>query len=170
MRIGDRDTNLLPWLIREPTWAERAPSPGADRMNLLRVMPAKGMKTPHLHELLVVGGGIIGLSIGWRAAQRGLDVVVLERDAADTPPTAASHVAAGMLAPVAEADPSEREVLELGLRGAALWPGFAAALAAESGLDIGYLACGTLLVAHDADSAAAIERERELREAMGLAA
>jgi len=140
-------------------------------MNLLRVMPAKGMKkTPHLHEVLVLGGGIIGLSIAWRAAQRGLDVAVLERDAAQAPPRGASHVAAGMLAPVAEADPSEREVLELGRRSAALWPAFAAALQDASGLDVGYLTCGTLLVAHDRDSAQALERERELREAMGLAA
>jgi glycine oxidase len=139
-------------------------------MNLLRVMPAKGMKTPHLHDLLVLGGGIIGLSVGWRAAQRGLDVAVLERDAADATPSGASYVAAGMLAPVAEADPSERQVLELGLRSAALWPAFAAELQGLSGIDVGYRTCGTLLVAHDPDSAQALERERALREAMGLTA
>ncbi len=139
-------------------------------MNLLRVMPAKGLMTPHSHDVLVVGGGVIGLSIAWRAAQRGLDVLVLERDGEHDRPTGASHVAAGMLAPVAEADPSEREVLGLGLRGAALWPGFAATLSEASGIDIGYRRCGTLLVAHDADSAAAVERERALREAMGLSA
>jgi glycine oxidase len=126
--------------------------------------------TLHSHDVLVVGGGVIGLSIAWRAAQRGLDVLVVERDHADEPPRGASHVAAGMLAPVAEADPSEREVLELGLRSAALWPAFAAALSGESGIDTGYRQCGTLLVAHDRDSAEALERERQLREAMGLAA
>jgi glycine oxidase len=139
-------------------------------MNLLRVMPAKGSMTPHSHDVLVVGGGVIGLSVGWRAAQRGLDVLVIERDARGGPPSGASYVAAGMLAPVSEADPSERDVLELGLRSAALWPAFATELQDASGIDIGYRTCGTLLVAHDRDSAEALERERALREGMGLAA
>ncbi len=124
------------------------------------------------HDVLVVGGGIIGLSIGWRAAQRGLDVLVLERDSAERTGlgSGASHVAAGMLAPVAEADPREPAVLELGLRGAALWPSFAAELTEVSGVEIGYRAAGTLLVAHDGDTAAELDRERVLRERMGLRA
>src|SRR5262245_37108547 len=131
-------------------------------------MPAKGLKTSHSHEALVVGGGLIGLSAAWAAARRGLDVLVVERDGAGAPPTGAWNVAAGMLAPVAEADPSERDVLDLGLRSAALWPGFASGLTQASGIDVGYRTCGTLLVAHDADSAAYVTREQELREAMGL--
>jgi glycine oxidase len=133
-------------------------------------MPAKGPKTSHSHDVLVVGGGLIGLSAAWTAARRGLDVLVLERDGVGAAPTGAWHVAAGMLAPVAEADPSERDVLELGLRSAALWPAFAAELTQASGVDVGYRTCGTLLVAHDADSAAYVAREQELREAMGLVA
>ena len=49
-------------------------------------------------DVLVVGGGPIGLASAWRAAQRGLRVVVLD----DGEP-GAWHVAAGMLAPVGEA-------------------------------------------------------------------
>ena len=52
-------------------------------------------------DAIVVGGGVIGLTCAWRVARRGVRVRVLERD---QPGRAASHVAAGMLAPVGEAD------------------------------------------------------------------
>ena len=59
-------------------------------------------------DLLVVGGGVIGLACGWRAAQRGLRVCVLERGEVAA---GASGVAAGMLAPVGEAWWGEEELL-----------------------------------------------------------
>jgi glycine oxidase len=79
-----------------------------------------------------------------------------------------SRVAAGMLAPVAEADAGERALLELGLRSAASWPAFARELIDASGVDIGYRACGTLMLARDRDEAEALDRERDLRERLGL--
>jgi glycine oxidase len=79
-----------------------------------------------------------------------------------------SRVAAGMLAPVAEADAGERALLELGLRSAALWPAFAEELVAASGVDIDYRTTGTLMLARDRDEAEALERERDLRERLGL--
>src|SRR3569833_2806540 len=62
------------------------------------------------YDVAVVGGGAVGLASGWRAAQRGLRVVVL-----DAGEPGAWEVAAGMLAPVSEAEYGERELLELGL-------------------------------------------------------
>ena len=61
-------------------------------------------------DAIVVGGGVIGLACAWRLAQRGLDVVVLERD---RPGAGASDVAAGMLAPVGEATWGEDWLYEL---------------------------------------------------------
>jgi glycine oxidase len=81
----------------------------------------------------------------------------------------ASHVAAGMLAPVTEADAGERALLEFGLRSARAWPGFAAELRDATGMDVGLRRCGTLVVARDRDEAEALERERELRARLGLA-
>src|SRR5213080_3061650 len=97
-------------------------------------MPAKGN-----HDILVVGGGLIGLSVAWRAAQRGARVTVLE---AGTAGSGASHVAAGMLAPTAELEVGEagRRLLDLSLRSLALWPAFASELGVE-------LRHGSLLVA-----------------------
>jgi glycine oxidase len=106
------------------------------------------------------------LAVGWRAAARGLRVVVLERE---HPGRATSWVAAGMLAPVTEASPIEQPLMALGLASAALYPRFTAELEASSGMASGYLACGTLVVARDGDEAEALERELEMRRGLGLA-
>jgi len=116
-------------------------------------------------DVAVVGGGIVGLSVAWRARRRGMSVCVLERGELGA---ATSRVAAGMLAPVTEADAGELALLELGLRSARLWPAFAAELREAGGLDVGYRECGTLVVARDADDAEALEREHDLRERLGL--
>src|SRR5262249_34838956 len=100
------------------------------------------------------------------AAQRGLRVAVLERGHAGR---ATSHVAAGMLAPIAEATASEEPLLTLGLESAREYPDFAAKLARAAGTNnVGYTGCGTLLVARDSDEAQALEREFELRRRYGL--
>jgi glycine oxidase len=118
-------------------------------------------------EVTVVGGGIIGLAVAWRARLRGMDVTVLERDSAGL---ATSHVAAGMLAPVAEVEfgPAGRRGLELGLRSAEMWPAFAAELGEASALEVGLLRTGTLLLARDADEARELERQLSFRASLGL--
>jgi len=116
-------------------------------------------------DVLIIGGGVIGLAVGWRAAQRGLGVEVLERG---EPGAATSAVAAGMIAPIAEADPRERPLLELALRSARAYPAFVEELRELTGLDPGYLSCGTLMVARDGDEAAVLGREREMRARLGL--
>ncbi len=94
--------------------------------------------------MLVLGGGVIGLSAAWRARERGMSVTVLERASTGR---GTSHVAAGMLAPVAEAEFGEggRRLLELGLRSAEMWPAFAAQLEQAAGAEVGLMQTGTLL-------------------------
>ena len=117
-------------------------------------------------DLAVVGGGVIGLAVAWRAAQHGLHTVVLERGAIGS---GASGVAAGMLAPSSEATFGEQLLLALNLESARRWPAFAAELAERSGADPGYRPSGTLLAARDADAATGLERELAFRESLGLA-
>jgi glycine oxidase len=119
-------------------------------------------------DVLVVGGGIIGLAVAWRAREKGLSVTVLERDVAGR---GTSHVAAGMLAPVAEAEFGDagQALLELGLRSAEMWPGFAGELeAAAGGNGVGLRATGTLMVARDEDEARELERQLAFRRRLGL--
>jgi glycine oxidase len=116
-------------------------------------------------DVAVIGGGVIGLAIAWRARARGLGVTVFDRR---EPGSGASNVAAGMLAPVTEAEAGERALLGLGMESARRWPAFAAELRDVTGVDVGYRACGTLVVARDGDEAEALDREVALRERLGL--
>jgi glycine oxidase len=119
-------------------------------------------------DVLVVGGGIIGLAIAWRARQAGMTVTVLERDRAGG---GTSSVAAGMLAPVAEVEfgAAGGRLLELGLRSAGMWPEFASELESAAGSPVRLLRTGTLLVARDDDDARELERQLDFRRSLGLA-
>lgn len=116
-------------------------------------------------DVVIVGAGVIGLSCAWRIAQRGLGVVVLERD---EPGSGASGVAAGMLAPVTEAEWGEQELLRLNLESAAEWPEFGAELEDASGTDICFGRSGALVVAADRDDAAELRRLHEFQRSVGL--
>jgi glycine oxidase len=115
-------------------------------------------------DVAVVGGGPIGLASAWRAAQRGLRVCVLDGGAEP----GAWRVAAGMLAPVAEASFGEHELLDLSLRAAAGFPAFCAELAEASGVEPGLRRTGTLVVARDRDEAEELDRLLAFRQRLGL--
>jgi glycine oxidase len=120
------------------------------------------------HDVAVIGAGLIGLTIAWRAAERGLSVVVVERS--DRPGGGASGVAAGMLAPVTEADFGEEELLRLNLRARERWPAFAAELEERSGLPTGYRDSGALVVAADRDDVEELRRLHAFQRRLGLEA
>jgi glycine oxidase len=134
-------------------------------------MPAEGstLQTPkrESYDVAVACGGLIGMACAWRAAERGLSVVVLERGRAAG---AASSVAAGMLAPVTEADFGEQAVLRLGLASRDLWPAFAAELEERSGLPTHLAESGALVVAAERDDVGELRRLNELQRELGLEA
>ncbi|MDI3387143.1 glycine oxidase ThiO [Streptomyces sp. B-S-A8] len=115
-------------------------------------------------DVLVLGGGIIGLVTAWRAAQRGLRTAVVDPE----PGGGAAQVAAGMLAAVTELHYGEQTLLALNLASARRYPGFAAELREASGLELGYRACGTLAVALDADDRAHLRELHALQRESGL--
>jgi glycine oxidase len=125
-----------------------------------------GSPTANSSDVVVIGGGVVGLSIAWRAARRGLRAVVVERGRAGG---GTSAHAAGMIAPASEATPGEEPLLELNLRSAARYPDFVADLEDDAGgSPVGLLACGTLFLARDGDEAEALEREFALRRRLSL--
>jgi glycine oxidase len=125
------------------------------------------MRSEGAADLLVVGGGVIGMATAWRAAGRGMTVTLIERDGIGE---GTSRIAAGMLAPVAEVEFGDagRRMLELAMSSARLWPAFAAELGAASGTEIALRPTGTLLLARDADEEAELERQLEFRRSLGL--
>ena len=68
----------------------------------------------HTSDVLVIGGGVIGLVTAWRAAQRGLATAVVDPE----PGGGAAQVAAGMLAAVTELHYGEQTLLGLNLASA----------------------------------------------------
>ena len=173
---------------REPAIRAERAAGAADRLNLIRVMPAQGwvarnrpLRTPKegsvphdgdregrsSYDAIVVGAGVIGLTCAWRTAQRGLRVCVLERE---DPGSGASGVAAGMLAPVSEVSFGEEGLLRANLASAKAWPSFAEELEEASGLEAGYRPCGALHVALDGDEASELRRRHELQASLGLEA
>ncbi|MEV8417823.1 glycine oxidase ThiO [Streptomyces niveus] len=121
------------------------------------------MRSSHT-DVLVVGGGIIGLVTAWRAAQRGLGVAVVDPE----PGGGAALVAAGMLAAVSELDHGEQTLLGLNIASARLYPDFVAELESVTGRDTGYRACGTLAVALDSDDRAQLRELHALQRRSGL--
>ena len=101
-------------------------------------------------DVVVIGGGLIGTSIGWRLRQAGLDVVVVigERSAA------ASQVAAGMLAPITETTFTEPRLLQLNLASLSRYPDFVTELELASDMPAGLRRTPNLSLAYDADDAA----------------
>jgi glycine oxidase len=118
------------------------------------------------YDAVVIGAGLIGLACAWRARGRGLSVLVIDR--AGAPGSGASGVAAGMLAPVTEADFGEEGPLKVNLAGRGRWPAFAAELEEVSGLPTGYRESGALVVAADRDDAEALHRLLAFQRTLGL--
>jgi len=117
------------------------------------------------YDAVVVGAGVIGLAIGRELAGRGARVAVVDRA---EPGGAATRVAAGMLAPVAEAAYGERQLLEMTLAAAREYPDFVAGLEAETGRTLDYTLCGAIHIALDRDEAAELQRRREFLAGLGL--
>ncbi|WP_043096998.1 glycine oxidase ThiO [Kallotenue papyrolyticum] len=116
--------------------------------------------------VVIIGGGICGLGIGWRLAQAGLPVMILERDRAGQ---GATWAAAGMLAAQAEAEPGEEPLTALLLASQRLWPDFARELEQASGQTVDYRDEGTLVVAQDRDEAERLRRRYDYGRRYGLA-
>jgi glycine oxidase len=139
-------------------------------------MPAQGEVSganPHrastekmrMPDVLVVGGGVIGLGVAWRCAQRGLKVTVVD----PAPGSGASSAAAGMLAPATELHYGEQALLQLNLDSARRYPQFAAELVAASGHDIGYRRSGALVAAWDDADLANLRDLQAFGSSLGVA-
>jgi glycine oxidase len=116
-------------------------------------------------DVVVIGGGIVGLSVAWNLIKEGVSVTVIE---AGQVGGQASGAAAGMLAPLAEA----RELgpfLTLGLESLARYPALVAELQEETGIDVELVGPGMLRVATTDEEAYNLSVEWEWQQDLGLA-
>ncbi|RMF22539.1 MAG: glycine oxidase ThiO [Cyanobacteria bacterium J083] len=91
------------------------------------------------NQVIVIGGGIIGLATAIELQQQGAKVIILSRDMQE----AAAHAAAGMLAPLAEGIPAGA-MLDLALKSRWLYPEWIEKLERLTGIATGYFPCGIL--------------------------
>jgi glycine oxidase len=114
-------------------------------------------------DVLVIGGGVIGLSVAWRAAQAGLRVTVADPD----PGGGATRAAAGMLTPLAEAAYAERDLFCFGQESLSRYAAFTAELSSLTGLPTGFRQDGTLQVAYDNDDLEVLAELQQLQASFG---
>jgi len=96
-------------------------------------------------DVVVVGGGVIGLSLAWELASEGAEVTLIERG---QPGAEASWAGAGILLP---GNPNLSHASESGLRALShtLWPTWSQRLRDDTGIDNGFSVCGGLQVRLD---------------------
>ncbi len=97
-------------------------------------------------DVLIIGGGVIGLAIAIELKLRGASPTVISRDFQ----AAATHAAAGMLAPDAE-QISVAAMQQLCWRSRSLYPEWTGKLEEITGLSTGYWSCGILAPVYQPD-------------------
>jgi len=118
-----------------------------------------------MEKILIIGGGIIGLSTGWQLAKKGFDVEILERGKAGG---SASYAAAGMLAPQAEMGFEDIDLFNLCRKSLAMYPDFVNELYEDSGIKVEVEKTGCILPGFDRDDWERLRRLYDFREKIGL--
>ncbi|MCA9041329.1 MAG: glycine oxidase ThiO [Planctomycetaceae bacterium] len=94
-------------------------------------------------DVIVVGGGVIGLTLAWKLAEQGARVQLIEQRQVGRE---ASWAGAGMLPP-ADLAVANSPVARLRALSHPLWPEWSAQIQSETGIDNGYQPCGALELA-----------------------
>ncbi|NDE89665.1 MAG: glycine oxidase ThiO [Alphaproteobacteria bacterium] len=113
----------------------------------------------------IIGGGVAGLAIAWRLAQKNIRVVLFDKSEIGR---GASWAAAGMLAAVIEAEPGEDVLIPFVLQSQTMWPNFAAELQHYTGCDVGYRETGTLFIAPERDDEGQLKQRYDFLKARNL--
>ena len=117
-----------------------------------------------MDDCLIVGAGVVGLSLAYELQQHGMQVRVIDRGLAGRE---ASWAGAGILAP-ANRQTSLHPLDQLRALSHELYPAWSQSLHEETGIDNGYRRCGGIYVARSVGEAASLSglvglfREQEI--------
>lgn len=117
------------------------------------------------YDTVVVGGGIIGVSLAFELRRRGQSVLVLDRQ---EPGREASWAAAGTISPAP--DHESHGIAALGCESYRLYPEFAAAIEEASGESAGFHPDGAMELFLDDDGEAARDRRLKEIQSFGISA
>jgi len=115
--------------------------------------------------IAIVGGGVIGLSIGWHLTKLGAKVCLFEKERVGS---GASSAAAGMITPVSEVRFGEEKLLELFLESLHSYPSFISEIEKTSGIATDFQTSGSLMIAIDKDDEAELTRLYDYQKELGL--
>ena len=113
----------------------------------------------HVFDIVIIGGGIIGLSIACEMAEMGKKIILFEKNKVGMQ---ASWVAAGTLEPIWDADGDGTDLLEIKLKSESMWRDFGQKIQQETDIDIEYNSSGGLLIAMNSDEMNQLERTHEI--------
>ncbi|HSQ60429.1 MAG TPA: FAD-dependent oxidoreductase [Acidobacteriota bacterium] len=116
-------------------------------------------------EILIVGGGVVGLALAWRLRRGGASVAVVERGRCGG---ATSPASAGLLQAAPDLVAAAPAMLDLTLPGHRLWPEFVRELEDASGIPLGFGKRGVLAVSLDEPDDAALDAREARYRAHGL--
>lgn len=117
------------------------------------------------NNISIIGGGVIGLSLGWQLARKGAEVEIFERDIAGR---SAGWVAAGMLTPQAELGFEEIEFFNFCRKSLELYPKFLVELSKDSGMEVKMNVCGSLFAGFDRDDMTRLRRLYDFRDRVNM--
>src|SRR5688572_5832881 len=118
-----------------------------------------------MHDVLIIGGGVIGLSLAWELAKHGRSVHVIDQS---EPGREASWAGAGIL-PAASSAASGHSYEKLRGLACELHPRWAAELRTETGINTGFRRCGGLHLARTVGESAALAAWAALVRDEGIA-
>ena len=133
--------------------------------NRTRMSRHETSRTRKTAEIIIVGGGVIGLSIARELALGGArDIVLFDKGELGKE---ASWAAGGILAPQVEADASD-DFFKLATASRDLYPRFAQALHDETGIDVQLDQTGTLCIAFTEDDEGELRQRFAWQQRAGL--
>ncbi|MGE3537115.1 MAG: NAD(P)/FAD-dependent oxidoreductase [Candidatus Tectimicrobiota bacterium] len=110
-----------------------------------------------MHDVIVVGGGIVGMSTAYHLGLAGARTLLIDRD----DPGRATNAGAGILSP--ETNSRDPEAwFDFAVAAVAYYPTLMQHLQADQSGETGYARCGQLVVAVSEDEQAPFERARRL--------
>ena len=119
----------------------------------------------NIFDIIIIGGGIIGLSIACEMAEKGKKVIIFEKNKIGME---ASWAAAGTLEPIWDAEGDGDVLLQIKIKSESLWRDFSKKIQEETNIDVEYNSSGGLLIAMNPEEMNQLEKTYEVATKYGI--